>query len=629
MLDIKRVLKAAKVPERGEFIQLTSPWSQTIDNEPILGEHPRPTMVRNNYTMLNGWWDYAICSCPEALETLQAHTDSYDALLELLAHQAVPAFSESKIRVPFSPETMLSGVEHVLQPNELLWYRRAIELPKSRDDERILLHFEAIDWACALFINKTFVATHIGGYLPFDIDITGCAASAETIEVALCVFDPTNEGVQPRGKQSLTPGGIWYTPQSGIWQSVWLEVVPTLHLTSLALIGSMEGSVQIEADVCGVNAPAEAMLELELFDTSGTSVLHETIPVKTQTVTTQCMLDHPHLWSPDTPYLYQAVLTLCSGSSYDSIKSYCAFRSVEVKPDAAGKSRFYLNGVPYFFKGVLDQGYWPDSLMTAPTDDALIFDIETCKAAGFNMLRKHIKVESRRWYYHCDRLGMLVWQDAVQGGSPYSTWYTSHCPTLFRFTWNKVADNTDRGRKNLSGDDVRYQTEWMQTCLGMIKLLKSHPSIVTWTLFNEGWGQFDAARAVEAVRKLDPTRPIDATSGWYNQNCGDYHSVHDYFRPLTVYPHYWGESKAHAFILSEFGGLTYAVPGHVFSEAVYGYDDYTTNRAWQEALKKCLDTAEALKDKGSAGYVYSQVSDIEDELNGLLTFDRQVNKLTM
>ena len=313
------------------------------------------------------------------------------------------------------------------------------------------------------------------------------------------------------------------------------------------------------------------------------------------------------------------------GVAVDFVRSYCAFRTVEVKPDEVGVPRVHLNRAPYFVHGVLDQGYWSDGLLTAPSDDALVYDVEAMKSAGFNTLRKHIKIESERWYYHCDRIGMLVWQDCVSGGSAYSPWHTSQKPTLFSFTWGRFDDTTPSHHGALSSGEEGYRKEWTETCQEMVKLLDGHPSIGFWTLFNEGWGQFDARAATEAVRALDATRPIDATSGWYDQGCGDFLSIHNYFRPLRAgwSGKQWGNR---AVIISEFGGLAQMTPGHTSLDHSYGYGDFVTVEDWRGAVQKLLSEAESLQVEGLAGYVYTQVSDVEEEVNGLLTYDRKINK---
>ena len=638
MLDIRRVLASAPKKHTEETLNsLTTVWGEALDASNVLPEHPRPRMQRDNYVMLNGVWDYAIVPVDGGVD------------VETLARQAIPSRWDGQIVVPFSPEAPLSGVGRTVQPSELLWYKRKIELSKLADDQRLILHFEAVDWMCACFVNGKLAGTHTGGYLPFSFEITnllGPAAAGEsvgevessviaesgaTVELVLCVWDPSDTGSQLRGKQRLSRGDIWYTAQSGIWQSVWYEVVSAVHLESLTLKGDMFGTLEVKANVQvsgleGVQTGA-FKLELALKDELGQDVLLAILPVdEAGEISAEQHVDDPLLWSPESPHLYAVEITLQrDGVVVDAAHSYCAFRTVEVKKDMAGVPRVHLNGVPYFVRGVLDQGYWPDGLMTAPSDDALVYDIEAMKSAGFNTLRKHIKIESERWYYHCDRLGMLVWQDCVSGGSAYSPWHTSQKPTLFSFTWGRFDDTTPNHHEALSAGEEGYRKEWTETCQGMVKLLDGHPSIGLWTLFNEGWGQFDARAATEAVRALDATRPIDATSGWYDQGCGDFLSIHNYFRPLRAGWH--GKQRGNrAAIISEFGGLAQMTPGHTSLDHSYGYGDFATVEDWRAAVKKLLAEVESLADEGLAGYVYTQVSDVEEEVNGLLTYDRKVNK---
>lgn len=650
MLDIRRVLASAPKKHTEETLNsLTTVWGEALDPSNVLPEHPRPRMQRDNYVMLNGVWDYAIVPVDGGVD------------VETLARQAIPSRWDGQIVVPFSPEAPLSGVGRTVQPSELLWYKRKIELPKLADDQRLILHFDAVDWTCACFVNGKLAGTHTGGYLPFSFDVTdllgssetgesaheaetgesaasamrtesvATADSADTAELVLCVWDPSDTGSQLRGKQRLSRGDIWYTAQSGIWQSVWYEVVSAVHLESLTLKGDMFGALEVRANV-QVSGPASVQssaleLEIALKDGLGQDVLLATLPVdEAREISAEQHVDDPLLWSPESPHLYAVEITLQrDGVVLDAAHSYCAFRTVEVKKDMAGVPRVHLNGVPYFVRGVLDQGYWPDGLMTAPSDDALVYDIEAMKSAGFNTLRKHIKIESERWYYHCDRLGMLVWQDCVSGGSAYSPWHTSQKPTLFSFTWGQFDDTTSSHHETLSAGDEGYRKEWTETCQGMVKLLDGHPSIGLWTLFNEGWGQFDARAATEAVRALDATRPIDATSGWYDQGCGDFLSIHNYFRPLRAGWH--GKQRGNrAAIISEFGGLAQMTQDHTSLDHSYGYGDFSTVEDWRAAVKKLLAEVESLQDEGLAGYVYTQVSDVEEEVNGLLTYDRKVNK---
>ena len=640
MLDIRRVLASAPKKHTEETLNsLTTVWGEALDASNVLSEHPRPRMQRDEYAMLNGVWEYGITPVD----------DEVDA--ETLAQQEIPSRWDGQIVVPFSPEAPLSGVGRTVRPHELLWYRRKIDPPKLVDDQRFILHFDAVDWMCACFVNGELVGTHTGGYLPFSFDITDLLGSAEVgesattgkagvataaevadaAELVLCVWDPSDTGSQLRGKQRLLRGDIWYTAQSGIWQSVWYEVVSAAHLESLTLKGDMFGVLEVKANV-QVSGPKSAQssafeLELALKDELGQDVLLARLPVGvTGEICTELQVDDPQLWSPERPYLYSVEATLWQdGAAIDFVRSYCAFRTVEVKPDEAGVPRVHLNGAQYFVRGVLDQGYWPDGLLTAPSDDALVYDVEAMKSAGFNTLRKHIKIESERWYYHCDHIGMLVWQDCVSGGSAYSPWHTSQKPTLFSFTWGRFDDTTPRHHEALSAGDEGYRKEWTETCQEMVKLLDGHPSIGFWTLFNEGWGQFDACAATEAVRALDATRPIDATSGWYDQDCGDFLSIHNYFRPLRAG---WSgkQRENRAVIISEFGGLAQMTPGHTSLDHSYGYGDFVTVEDWRGAVQKLLSEAESLQVEGLAGYVYTQVSDVEEEVNGLLTYDRKINK---
>ena len=675
MLDVKRALASAQVPERTETFALITPWGEAIERAGndvnILPEHPHPTMVRERYAVLNGMWEYAIvpdgrnlaASSPDGEQEVPA-TLPLDDALALVAAAEPPLAYQGQIRVPFSPEAALSGVGRHVQPDELLWYRRAVPLPPLDARERLILHFEAVDWVCAVHVNGHLAATHAGSYLPFEVDITpylGWGAGG-TASIAVCVYDPSDAGVQPRGKQRLHPGGIWYTAQSGIWQSVWWEVVSASHVVALTLEGDARGTLDVEA-TCqaaeGVPSDAVIQLELHVIAPDGTTAAHALLPfeqhaaappepstarfgsVSRPTGTLRHLygtlaIAEPLLWSPDHPHRYRVEATLRVAGDLaepDRVRSYTAFRTVEIRRDETGVPRVHLNGEPILLKGVLDQGYWPESLMTAPSDEALVADIAAMRRAGFNMLRKHLKIESARWYYHCDRLGMLVWQDAVSGGGSYSLWHTSRKPTVFKASWRRFRDDTPRHRSALAADDADYRREWTATVADMVRLLKGHPSIITWSLFNEGLGQFDARAASELVHTLDPSRPIDAVSGWFDQHCGDYLSHHNYFRPLTVdadrgnlagYAH---ERGYRAFMLSEFGGWAQPVEGHRFSTVTYGYGDFPSLDAWRQAVRASLDQAEALSPRGLAGFIYTQLSDVEDETNGILTYDRRVNKL--
>lgn len=653
MLDIKRVLASApRKPQAEELQPLSTPWGERIaeGNErapehPRSPHHPHPQFQRERFQLLDGWWEYSIVSPADA------KTEWRDAM--------PPLSFNGRIRVPFSPEALLSGVSRQLLPTELLWYRRTLAEPTLEADERCILHFEAVDYACACYVNRSLAGTHVGGYLPFSFDVTDLLIGGEN-EIAVCVHDPSDEGVQLRGKQKLERGGIWYTAQSGIWQTVWLEVVPEQRIESLEIEAqadsgrlmltvtatdgrpdSLSGRIEVpavrlidgdEEIACAFFDDAEKHVsetpggfgaadgvQSGSPDVAGPAEAHFSPTVRAYS----CAIDvpHPHLWSPEDPHLYRIELAF----GRDAVSSYCAFRTVTMEEDACGVRRLCVNHEPCFLRGVLDQGYWPDGLMTAPSDEALAFDIQTCKNLGFNMLRKHIKIESDRWYYHCDRLGMLVWQDMVSGGSPLSSWHTSYKPTFFRSSWGRFDDTVPEHYRSLAAGDEAFRAEWTDTCEKAIAYLKNHPSIITWVLFNEGWGQFDAKTATELVSGLDPSRPIDAVSGWYDQGCGDFLSVHNYFRPLEVY-----EDRAcpkRAFFISEFGGISFHLPAHSSLASSYGYETFSDLASFRAAATGTLAKADALEQRGLAGFVYTQLSDVEEETNGLLTYDRRVNKL--
>lgn len=636
-MDIKRVLASApRDHDLGPERPLLTPWGESLHPLSVRAEHPHPQFVRERFTMLNGWWDYAIV--PLGKSRTVRPPDQFDG----------------RILVPFSPEAVLSCVRRQLAPDELLWYVRRVPRPALRDGERCILHFEAVDFACACCVNGRVIGTHRGGYLPFSFDITEAIAASETeggldageraeFVVALCVWDPSDAGTQLRGKQRLSRGGIWYTAQSGIWQPVWMEVVPERHIEALRLLPDAEASVlAAEVDVHGM----EGLVRLYVTDRDGVPVADVSaaaeegaVPVtargadedaRRRRVRLEVPVPSARRWSPDDPYLYNLVVRFGA----DAVYSYTAFRTVEVRRDGAGRCRFFLNGEPLLVRGVLDQGYWSDGLMTAPADEALAFDIRAMKEAGFNMMRKHLKVEADRWYYHCDRLGMLVWQDMVNGGGPYGDWETSFKPTLWRRSWDNYSDTDPAHQEKLGAGDEHYRNHWRASCRSTVAYLGNHPSVACWVLFNEGWGQFDAARATAMVRELDPTRPIDAVSGWYDQHCGDFFSVHNYFRTLEVYRDrvrdLQGRAKARggrAFAISEFGGAAFRVEGHSAFARSYGYDTFEDAAAWRVEATRLLGEAAALADEGLAAFVYTQVSDVEEEVNGILTYDRRVNKL--
>ena len=561
---------------------MQTPWADTLDRAQPLPEYPRPQMVRDSYLNLNGPWSYAITTSAQK-----------------------PAQADGTILVPFSPESELSGVGHILQPEEYLWYIRTVTLPDGFNIGRVLLHFGAVDQTATVWCNGVELATHTGGYLPFTVDITEVLAKENTILV--CVRDATNKSQLPRGKQTLHPHGIWYTPQSGIWQTVWAEHVPENYVQALLFTPELpEGRVRWRL---AAPAPKGARIEISYQGTPVGSGETDEDGCGSAVLPPEQL----HLWSPEAPNLYDVTITLGD----DSVRSYFAMRTVGTGKDAAGHPCLLLNGQPYFHHGVLDQGYWPDGLYTAPSDEALIYDITLMKRLGFNMLRKHIKIEPMRWYYHCDRLGMLVWQDMPSGGGQYNL-LTISAPLI---TGVHLKDSHYRlfARTDAEGRDS-YTRELEE----LVAQLQNCPCIVLWVPFNEGWGQFDAKNAVRLLRRLDPTRLIDHASGWHDQGVSDVKSLHVYFKPYRFKP----DKKGRAVVLSEFGGYNLPVAGHTWNAKNFGYKGYQTPEALGEAVKTLYETqiVPACK-SGLAADVYTQLSDVEDEVNGFVTYDRRVEKL--
>ena len=565
---------------------MLTPWGEALDREHPLPEYPRPQLRRNSYLNLNGIWEYAITKTAEK-----------------------PAAMQGEIVVPFSPETPLSGVGHILQPDEYLWYRRSVTLPEGFfRGGRLLLHFGAVDQCCTVWVNGQEAGSHTGGYLPFTLELTDLLP-ADTLTLELRVTDPTDTGSFSRGKQRLKNTGIWYTPQSGIWQTVWMECVPENYLRSLRITPKPEENavhIRLEADDPAMAAVTicrdGGIIAKGQTDENGESTL--TIPA-----------EELRLWSPEDPFLYDVSIVLPDG---DRVESYFGMRAFGIGRDEKGLPRLLLNGKPYFQNGLLDQGYWSDGYYTAPSDEALIHDIAEMKRLGFNMLRKHIKVEPLRWYYHCDRLGMLVWQDMMNGGESYSPL------SIYVFSNLGLRVKDDRYRY-FSRSDEAGRTHYYEELGQMIDLLYNTVSLALWVPFNEGWGQFDALKATEFIRKRDDTRPIDHASGWYDQGGGDIKSIHWYFRP---YHHKQPPKEQRPICLTEYGGYNCAVPGHCWGEgAEFGYkkiaDPAEFNRAFQKLMEEQIIPA---KERGLAAAVYTQVSDVEGERNGLLTYDRKVCK---
>jgi len=574
-------------------VTLSTPWGEALAADPDaipLPEHPRPLLVRDDWAVLNGWWDAAFT----ALDAPR------------------PAEWGTRIRVPFSPEAPLSGVNRRLGPDEALWYRLA--LPEPPGAGRVLLHFGAVDRHAEVWIGEHLVARNDDGFLPFSADVTDALAATERPELVVRVTDPTDTEPGARGKQSSTPGGIWYSPQSGIWQTVWWEVVPERHVRAVRLDPVLDPGPAFDVTVDAGSGSADDTPAHVTISAAGRVVAEADVAPG---ATTRLELAEARLWSPADPFLHDVEVRLGD----DVVRSYAGLRVVGRETGPDGASRLTLNGEPILHAGLLDQGYWPDGLLTPPDDDALAADIRLALDLGFTMLRKHIKVEPARWYHHADRLGMLVWQDMVNGGGRYAPAAIS-APAVLR-----VVRLDDRGGRRAFGRDDSADRERFERSLERtIEHLRGHPSIVLWVPFNEGWGQFDAVRIAARVRDLDPTRLVDHASGWHDQGAGDLQSLHVYFRRFRM-PARRG-ARGRAVALTEFGGYSLPIAGHRYSEREFGYkrfrdaDDFRAALAglWRDELAPAVD-------RGLAAFVYTQLSDVEDEANGLISYDRKVTKV--
>ena len=577
--------------------QLYTRWGKTLDADHVLQEYPRPLLKRDSYVNLNGYWEYAV--------TKQfKRPEKYDG----------------RILVPFSPESVLSGVGRQLQPDEYLWYRIqdgrfSPDWEKLDQGMRLILHFGAVDQSCRVYVNGREAAKHTGGYLPFSADITEYLGKASN-EILAAVKDLSDTSYHAKGKQKLKKGGMFYTAQSGIWQTVWMEYVPGCYITELAAEPDLNRKLvricvrsaldlPVKIQVC---APAicQQGQEKECAEGSGTSNQYIEIPIS-----------EVRPWTCGEPWLYEYIVTM----GEDRAESYFALRTFTVEPDEAGIPRICMNGEVQFQNGVLDQGYWPDGLYTAPSDEAMIFDIREMKKLGFNMIRKHIKIEPQRWYYHCDRLGMVVWQDMVNGGTCYRHWFVTYAATLISWRkWN-MADIYPR---LLSRTHKEGRLEFVREMKETIRLLKGHPSIAVWVIFNEGWGQFQTKDMTRIARECDGTRLIDQASGWFDQKGGDLQSIHNYFFKLE-----FTAEKERATVLSEFGGYSLRVEQHSASRKLYGYGTHKTMESLNAAYKKQMQKVKEQIPNGLCASVYTQLSDVEEEMNGIFTYDREVCKLRL
>ena len=540
---------------------LTSQGEALLDGKQTPWDvYPRPQMRRDSYLNLNGAWDFAV---------------NYE--------------NQGQIRVPFCPESALSAFGKHFEEGSLLGYSRTFTLPEAFNRGRVLLHIGAADQRADVFLNGKPVGSHKGGYEAFTLDIT--AALSEKNRLTICCADDLTDQSYPYGKQTLNRGGMWYTPVSGIWQTVWLESVPENYIQNLS----------IENRGYSVTISTEPKLE-------GKVIVPELGEFVLENGSVTITPENPNLWSPENPYLYDFTVE----TAEDRVKSYFAIRSLEVKKVGA-YPRLCLNGKPYFFHGLLDQGYWPDGIFTPASPECYAEDILAMKKLGFNTLRKHIKVEPEEFYYQCDKLGMIVWQDMVNNGD-YSFFRDTALPTV----------GIQRMADNWLHPDIRTRKMFLEGMEATIRQLKNHPSIVYWTIFNEGWGQFESNVAYEICKKLDDTRFIDSTSGWFRRELSDVDSRHVYFKKVKL----TGDKKK-PLVLSEFGGKTYQCEGHVFNpDKTYGYGGCDSLQALNEAVEKLyLEEVLPCVEKGLCAAIYTQVSDVEDEINGIVTYDRKICKL--
>ena len=561
--------------------KIKTAWAEQVNPQQVLPEYPRPIMERADWQNLNGEWDYAIRPKGEV----------------------EPATFDGKILVPFAVESSLSGVQQMVGQENELWYKRTFQVPAAWKGKEILLHFGAVDWQADVFVDDVLIGSHVGGYTPFSLNVTPyLSAKSATHKLVVRVWDPSDKGYQPRGKQVSNPEGIWYTPVTGIWQTVWLEPVNASHITAIKAIPDVDKQVMhVTVSTCSPSLASD-IVEVELLDKG--QVIASAKGVQGKEL--RLAVKQPTLWEPSNPYLYDMKVRLTkNGRSVDEVKSYTAFRKISTVRDAQGLMRMCLNDKPLFQYGPLDQGWWPDGLYTAPTDEALLYDIKKTKEWGFNMIRKHVKVEPARWYYHCDKEGILVWQD-MPSGDMDNQW----APRVYN-------GGTDRQRTEAS--IANYYQEWKE----IMDLCVSNPSVVVWVPFNEAWGQFDTEKVVAWTKAYDPSRLVNPASGGNHRPCGDILDLHNYpgpnmflFDPIRVN------------VLGEYGGIGLAVEDHLWwNKRNWGYIQFKNS---DEVTAEYVKYAKQLKDfvkKGFSAAVYTQTTDVEGEVNGLMTYDRKVIKI--
>ena len=559
--------------------KIKTSWGEQLDPKNVLPEYPRPIMERSDWKNLNGLWKYAI-------------TKKGDP---------TPAAYQGDILVPFAVESSLSGVGKMINEKEELWYQRTFDVPSAWRGKQILLHFGAVDWKAEVWVNDVKVGEHTGGFTPFYFDITSVLNKGNN-DLVVKVWDPSDRGEQPRGKQIANPHGIWYTPVTGIWQTVWLEPVATQYITNLKTTPDIDNnSVKVEV---AANTTSADKVEVKVFD--GKNLVAKGAALNGVPVEL-AMPANAKLWSPNSPFLYNMEVTLYKdGKAIDQVKSYTAMRKYSIRKGQNGITRLQLNNKDYFQFGPLDQGWWPDGLYTAPTDEALVYDLKKTKDFGYNMVRKHVKVEPARWYTHCDQLGLIVWQDMPNGG-PSPQWQ---------------ARNYFNGREVIrsAASEANYRKEWKE----IIDCLYSYPSIAVWVPFNEAWGQFKTPEIVAWTKEYDPSRLVNPASGGNHYTCGDILDLHHYPDPnMFLY------DPRRATVLGEYGGIGLVVEGNTWvnDKKNWGYVKFnTSDEVTNEYIKYGKHLLELIR-KGFSAAVYTQTTDVEGEINGLMTYDRKVIKM--
>lgn len=550
---------------------LLTKWSRSFDREHPLPEYPRPQFVRDSYINLNGTWKYAIKK-----------------------NSGLPLKYVAEITVPFSPETELSGVCRAVKPDEYLFYQKAFTLPDGFNKGRVFVNFGAVDQIATVYLNRKKVGFHKGGYTPFKVELTDALIDGENVlEVEVQDFSDTKS--YSRGKQKIKRGGIWYTAQSGIWQTVWLESTPAEYLESVRITPDFDKE-QVKFEYFGTDD-----VEVMIYD--GDNLIADT---------TDRVVKIPDFkpWSPESPFLYNVVFKACG----ENIKSYFGMRKFSTGVDRNGVKRLFLNNKPYFHNGLLDQGYYSDGYLTPPSNEAMENDIRFVKEAGFNMLRKHIKIEPLLWYHYCDVNGILVWQDMVNGGEEYGL-EVSVLPFV-----NITLD--DRNYRNFHRTDKEGRDLYYQELNETVNLLYNCPCIAMWVPFNEGWGQFESAKVYELIKSMDSTRTVDSASGWHDMGKSDVISKHIYFTPIRV------KQGNRAYVLSEFGGYSMKILSHTFNDKMFGYKIYNSKDSLTKAYSRLYNNVIIPQIKsGLSATVYTQLTDVEDELNGLMTYDRQIVKI--